>query len=514
MASHSENDKQAQSKKNIRIEPLFRNRRSQSCSSTSDLETNRNKRPLGSPNDDRPCKKKPASPRQVLLTPLSQLDDKSDIDDGLDSSNMSESKLDQYLQTALDRRLGERSHVMTNDDWFSNDMDKAAEIDSSFKTLGSDFNSSKYLTDDPAPPVPRVVAHLAVMNAIQVAVNEALTPMMDQMVSKSSVKNIIEDAVHPLLEKINELTKSMDQLNKKSTATSEPQKRFFSSTVNNEQLLNPQYNASPSYQSNKEGWGLTDQGRKAKNPNLTLPVPKGLKAPIPAQSKSAPISVSTDNPAFQLARKCQGFHPISSIDIGRVGANFSHIKDDEKRFQATGKKCILNFLKDEMDISDRIISDIRIKSVFFPPMGAGSATLYAEFYSEDEVKLIKSYSKNLSTTEEYKAKLVIYVPRSLQERLKAVEAAAYQIRKDSSKTVMTRIWITTDFELRAKRKGNNASWASISPILLPNLPAQAPKRDWNKMDVLDQRTPPTPYYQSEDIRTFNNFNLLEDNCEN
>ena len=469
-------------KNNIRIEPLFKSRRSSSCSSVIELESNMKKRALRSPNTDQPAKRL-----------LSQRED----------DNIYDENQAQELQTALNLRMEDRSHGISNDDWFNNDYDKVDEKDSSFKTLGSDFNSSNFLSEDPVPQVPKDVAHLAVMNAIQKAVNEAIKPIIDQMIAKSSIQNIINEAVDPLSQKIEELTKMVAQLTTNKSSSSKPTKPFSRSKVHDEQIFNPNLVVETSAP-------LTFSQTLRTKPHYVPAVVRHNEA----QPNSTEQTIPMDNPAFELARKCQGFHPIDSRDIGRIGAVFSEIEDDEERFQETGKRCIRNFLKDEMKMSDIVVGDIRIKSVFYPPAGAGSATLFAEFYSEDEVKLIKSYSKNLVNTEAYKAKLVIYVPRSLQERLRAVEAAAFKIRRDSSKTFMTRIWISTDIELRAKKKGDSSSWASIPPILLPSLPPQAPKRPWKNLDVLDQRTPATPYFTSEDIRTFNSFNLLEDNCNN
>ena len=218
------------------------------------------------------------------------------------------------------------------------------------------------------------------------------------------------------------------------------------------------------------------------------------------------------NPAFRLARRCQGFNPIGSRDIGRNADHYKDIKDDEARFQEAGKDCVRDFLKYEMGMPTEVVGEIRILNVFFPPVGSAKATLYAEFHNEEEVQLIRSFAKNLVTTETNNPMLVHYIPRSLQQRYAAVEAAAYKIRFDSNKSMMTRIWIGTDFELRTKKKGDSTNWAAIPPIALLNLPAQAPKTTAKKLDVIEKRTPLTPFPSDTEVfsafTTHNRFNLL------
>ena len=205
-------------KNNIRIEPLFKSRRSSSCSSVIELESNMKKRALRSPNTDQPAKRL-----------LSQRED----------DNIYDENQAQELQTALNLRMEDRSHGISNDDWFNNDYDKVDEKESSFKTLGSDFNSSNFLSEDPVPQVPKDVAHLAVMNAIQKAVNEAIKPIIDQMIAKSSIQNIINEAVDPLSQKIEELTKMVAQLTTNKSSSSKPTKPFSRSKVHDEQIFNP-----------------------------------------------------------------------------------------------------------------------------------------------------------------------------------------------------------------------------------------------------------------------------------
>ena len=347
---------------------------------------------------------------------------------------------------------------------------------------------------------------------------KAMIPLSDQL-------NMLNCKLHNMDYKINTINEQVAKLTNQSVQH----------TVQEEPVNSPMEKDRP-IPTNKKNSSLYGQGRVRKPPTLILTTAPlqdqdlynnrsySQMAARPASQQASrpgtpqpPNPVSPDkpkanNPAFNLARRCQGFHPLTSRDIGREKGYRLEIEDEELQFQEAGKACIRDFLQRQMGISERIAKDIRITSVFFPPLGASSATLFAEFHSEEEVQLIRSYARNLTTTEGYKAKLVIYIPRSLHKIHSAVEAAAFRIRDESKNSVMTRIWIGTDLELRAKKKGDPTSWASITPIELHNLPPQTAKRVWSKIDMVEKRTPITPLPDMEEITcnisTQNRFQVL------
>ena len=213
----------------------------------------------------------------------------------------------------------------------------------------------------------------------------------------------------------------------------------------------------------------------------------------PPRSSNMNTHIET-NPAYDLARRCQGFHPITSLDISRHEEHLTDIVDKEEKFQEAGKMCIREYMYIEMKMSRRICKDIRIKSVFFPAAGAITATLFAEFHDEGEVLLIKKHSRHLKVIDGFHYKLVAYVPKSLQDRYKEVEKQAFMIR--TTKPFMkTRIWMgSQDIELRVKGKDDDRNWATIKPEILLNLPVQAPKRVRKALDLLERRTPLTPAF--------------------
>ena len=224
-----------------------------------------------------------------------------------------------------------------------------------------------------------------------------------------------------------------------------------------------------------------------------------------------------------------GFFPISSEDMGKVGGFHENSQIEEQKFQKEGMESLREFLHLEMDMSIHSVDDLRIKSVFYPPMGAVSKTLYAEFASEEEAAFVKKYARNLKTVNGNRPKLVDYIPRSLVERHKGVENEAFNIRQKSKNpqtgqpTVATRIWITNDIELRVRKKGDETPWSKISPNVLNNLPPQAPKRLLGRLDMLERRRPVTPlvpHAQQKPAQTPNRqleisniWDILDDNCQ-
>ena len=107
-----------------------------------------------------------------------------------------------------------------------------------------------------------------------------------------------------------------------------------------------------------------------------------------------------------------------------------------------------------------------------------------------------------------------YIPQSLFSRYKAVEEAAYHIRKEDTSST-TRVWIRDDFELRVRERGSKTPWANIIPEALTNLPAQAPRKPRKSIDTTDKNTPPTPGYiesnsPKQSVHSRNIFNFLRE----
>ena len=167
-------------------------------------------------------------------------------------------------------------------------------------------------------------------------------------------------------------------------------------------------------------------------------------------------------------------------------------ENEEEQFQKMGKACLVEFLQREMDISPRVATDLRIKHVFYPKAGIATGMLYAEFYSEEELDIVKRNARFLRTDSNgFRPKIVPYIPLSLFERYRAVEEHAYGIRKkDNSQT--TRIWIGDDFQLRVRVRGSRTPWSNIVPEKMPILPPQAPKKAKGVSDLMDARRPTTP----------------------
>ena len=173
----------------------------------------------------------------------------------------------------------------------------------------------------------------------------------------------------------------------------------------------------------------------------------------------------------------------------------------------------------EMGISETVTRDIRIKNVFYGKAGVASAILYVEFHSEEEANIVKKNAKNLATINGHRSRLIPYIPRSLFNRYKAVEEVAFKIRSNN-RELATRVWVSDDFELRVRKKGDSTPWSAIKPEVLDNLPDQEPKVDKIDNDKMDKRRPLTPRilknpqvsqtsFESENI-----YNLLGEVADN
>ena len=325
-------------------------------------------------------------------------------------------------------------------------------------------------------------------------------------------------AVNPLKDEIKALTKIIKCLVEKEENKNQPQARI---------LLSQQDSQPPSPSGGRTGRGLAGQGRPktlqqlnfaqiaAKNVPKKVATPQLPKATTLSKQAASTQKVQAKNPAFSLSRRCQGFYPITSKHIDQYKSSYPEIIDQEDRFQKLGKDCVRDFLFKEMEMSETVVADIRIKSVFYPATGIATGILYAEFQSEGEVDLIKQHAKNLRATKGCRAKLISYIPKSLFKRYKAVEEKAFNIRKEN-REMATRVWINSDFELRKRKKGDKTPWSQIEPEILLDLPEQDPKKPKTPRDYMDTLTPPTPAWnmqQSKSFESLNQFNFLgEEEC--
>ena len=179
-----------------------------------------------------------------------------------------------------------------------------------------------------------------------------------------------------------------------------------------------------------------------------------------------------------------------------------------------------------MDIPPEVVEDLRIKNVFYPTIGAVTGKLFAEFFCEEEVALIRQHARNLKATNGIKPMILDYIPRSLIEMHKAVERKAYYIRQSDMDTekktskLATRIWITNEFELRVRTKGDNTPWSLIKKVVMNDLPAQGAKNVHPRLDLLSKRTPLTPLLPAQltaapkmKSQIENIYSVLEDNCQ-
>ena len=146
------------------------------------------------------------------------------------------------------------------------------------------------------------------------------------------LKAAVTEAIEPLARKIEVLTKVIDKLQNQ-------QKSKLTNTSSAQSLLNPAYIATAAYQHKTNNWGLNGQGRTNSQSNTAPKLYSQVAAPKnqfqrpnmatlqmganystvsqgpPKVTKVSQPSQLIENPAYELAKRVQGFHPISSIDI-------------------------------------------------------------------------------------------------------------------------------------------------------------------------------------------------------
>ena len=407
-------------------------------------------------------------------------------------------------------------------------------IQHSEKVVGDDVpvNRIENNCQTPRTPANEALAHTAIIELIKEAVKSAMLPLKEEISFLRATVMKQNEKVLP--QKKQGYSPSIPS----SNGNTFPQIRQeqFVNTGTREKAPNSRYLNSPSYNAMSNNWGLPNQGRHAKSYSETLSRNcAAIDSSVPNLQPTPQMRIQEiKNPAFELARRCMGFHPITSEDIGKIGGFHEDNENEEQNFQSDGKDSIRKFLHYEMNMSVRCVDDLRIKNVFYPPVGAVSRTLFCEFFSEEEAAYVRKSAKNLKTVNGYRSKIVDFVPRSLEDRHKAVECEAYKIRQNNldlatgKSNVSTRIWLTTDIELRVRKKGDPTPWGRIDKVVLKDLPVQAPKRSWPRSDLLNKRRPETPRIfpsnkspahkspiklSSSQLKIQNIYTVLDDDCQ-
>ena len=98
---------------------------------------------------------------------------------------------------------------------------------------------------------------------------------------------------------------------------------------------------------------------------------------------------------------------------------------------------------------------------------------------EEDVITIRRYVRNMprhNNENVNKPGLVPYIPKSLYSRHREVQRRAWLIRNGENPKA-TKVWISSDFELRVRAKNNDTPWSQISPEVFKDLPIQDPRKE-------------------------------------
>ena len=185
------------------------------------------------------------------------------------------------------------------------------------------------------------------------------------------------------------------------------------------------------------------------------------------------------NPAINLTSRVVGLHPVNEEDLEAIRRNLNHDHDKTNDLQIVGKMAARDYMSKILRVPDRTIDQLEIVKVFLPQAGLGARILYVEFAKKEELEEIRKYSPNLNQHPELNPSLVQYVPKSLENRYRAVMQIAYKQRNPEDPKIgkkETKIWFNQgDFQLRLREKNSKTPWAKIQKEELTNLPDQAPR---------------------------------------
>ena len=539
-------------KTNIHITPICKPVRTQSLSTTMRLGTPlQMKRQAQSPGEGTPTPKYPMLSSPVLSIQQELIDifasDSDILPTKTDLLNMDLMSQDSIFKNGAEFPCESRASYQI----------KSPEIETPtqfpFGTVNPDISqtSNQNQVKKPSPQSTNpILAHCGTHSD-----NQVQAPITNENLGLAAIIKLIKETVMiamlPLKEEISLLRATITTLNQEPlpqegqahslaplTQRSLPQTQQgqFASPNIRQTAQKSQISSSAAYNASSKSWGLLNQGRQAKSYSKTLS--KNLevvKSPVPTLQPTPVVKKKElNNPAFDLARRCIGFHPITSIDVGTIGGPHIDSDSEDLKFQLAGKESIREFLHVEMNMSVLSVDDLRIKNVFYPPIGAVSRSLFCEFFSEEEASLVRKNARNLRTVDGKRSKLIDFIPRSLEDRHRAVEKEAFLIRQNDmdptsgKSNLSTRIWLTNDIELRVRRKGDTTAWGRIEKVVLNDLPEQAPKRPWPKPDYVSRHRPETPRFPFEksalnnktstsatnnQLQIDNIWNLLDDNCQ-
>ena len=301
---------------------------------------------------------------------------------------------------------------------------------------------------------------------------------------KVGTKKEIESAVEPIRErqdkmekdteasnaKINKLVEDMNEMKKEMTKMNENKSDSWSAKV-------------------KEGGKKSlNEGGMAKNHSNQCP---RIASPE-IEDKEAKVKK-----IIREAKKIVGMKPIDKVHVQhtmRRNEEDDKDKDNEERWEKAMTETVESFLKYEMKMTQDDMSQLKIVKIF-PPAKDNWDILYVEFESKEMVNFLMSFTKFMRRdVKENRPSILKYIPKELFTRYSAVEAAAFEIRKQSNFKEATNVSFgEADLVLKTRSKdihpgGTKKPWSQVDPVVLPE---DLPKFDLYpaKIDPRNLRSP-------------------------
>ena len=210
------------------------------------------------------------------------------------------------------------------------------------------------------------------------------------------------------------------------------------------------------------------------------------------------------------AKKIIGFSPINNSDLERLKLKHGIVSDPEAMVEA-----VREFLKLEMIASDDFISTVSIEKAF-PSRQSSLNRVYVKFTDQRAIDYVWSLAKNLNTD----AKVMQWIPPQFYQRFRAIDEAAFHLRKGPQKYKSSIRFGKND--LIFKKRAQFGSWTieamdSFPPIELSAkalLPSSSPPQGRSRIENSKRlRSPQSETRTSKHLKTAKETNDNVDSGE-
>ena len=261
------------------------------------------------------------------------------------------------------------------------------------------------------------------------------------------IKTEVEKAVMPVVSRHSEMEKKQDDLTEKVTLLTEQMKKVQEGLESNTQTKEAGVARS---------MAARLFGRQTETGNEEREGRRDMEAQRREERvHEDDIKVEKAKELFKTAKQTLGLSPIDKKDVERFMKEEHGGLNEEDAKEAAVKE----YMEMEMRMKPEIVIEVMkdVEKIFEPKKDEWN-TLYISFSSEvvaDKVLRHTTYMKKGKRA----GKVQHYIPRALYARYSALEKRAAEMRRESNKTINTRVALQEhDFKLLWRPKNQKQSW--------------------------------------------------------